>query len=224
MVTSEVLTGTHAGQRWSWRIRAGRWLTGMLVVVLGACAQVPELPTADQARLDRVGDAPLYLIGPGDTLSIFVWENPELSAAVPVRPDGRISTPLVEDMRAAGSTPSQLARAMEKALQRYVRNPVVSVIVTDSMGQYTEQIRVVGEATEPKALAYRERMTLLDVLIAVGGLTEFADGNDAVLVRESGGKQQRYGVRLDDLVRDGDISANVLMMPGDILIIPEAWF
>ena len=193
-------------------------------IALSACAAGPDLPTATPDQ-QRVGDdAPYYHIGPGDSLTIFVWENPELSVAIPVRPDGRISTPLVEDLRAAGRTPTQLARAIEQRLSTYIKNPVVSVMVTSFVGLPSEQIRVVGEAGEAQAIPYRQGMTLLDVMIQVGGLTEFAAGNRATIVRTIDGEQKRFDVRLDDLLRDGDISANVQMLPGDVLIIPESWF
>lgn len=142
---------------------------------------------------------------------------------VPVRPDGKITTPLVEDLPASGKTPTQLARDVEKALSKYIQEPVVTVIVNGFVGPYSEQIRVIGQATKPQALPYRENMTLLDVLIMVGGITEFADGNKASILRIAGGNQQ-FNVRLNDLVKDGDISANVRMRPGDVLIIPESWF
>jgi polysaccharide export outer membrane protein len=164
-----------------------------------------------------------YVIGPLDTINIVVWRNPELSMSVPVRPDGRISTPLVEDVPALGRNPAQLARDLEKALSKFIRDPVVTVIVNNFNGPTSEQIRIIGEAARPQAVAYRQNMTVLDVMIAVGGLTDFADGNKAVLVRGSeNGKQ--YSVRLGDLVRRGDISANVDMRPGDVLIIPQSWF
>ncbi len=164
-----------------------------------------------------------YLIGPLDTVNIVVWRNPELSATVPVRPDGRISTPLVEDIPALGRNPAELARELEKALSKYIRDPVVTVIVTNFNGPTTEQIRIIGEASKPQAVPYRQNMTVLDVMIVVGGLTDFADGNRAVLVRGSEqGKQ--YRVRLSDLIRRGDISANVDVKPGDVLIIPQSWF
>ena len=169
-------------------------------------------------------ETPYYLIGPGDSLSIFVWRNPDLSTSVPVRPDGRITIPLVEDLQASGKTPTQLARDIEKALAKYVKDPLVTVMVTGFVGPYSQQIRVVGEAAKPQALPYRDRMTLLDVMIAVGGLTEFAAGNRARLIRIVDGKQQVMELRLDDLLKDGDISANIPMLPGDTLIIPESWF
>ena len=192
-------------------------------VVMAGCASVSKVPSAEEVALpEKAAD---YLIGPGDTVNIFVWRNPELSATVPVRPDGKITTPLIEDVPAAGKTPTQLARDMEKELAVYIKNPVVTVIVTGFVGPYDQQVRVVGQAVEPKALPYREHMTLLDLMIAVGGLTEFASGNRAVVVRrtEDGGTVE-FGVRIDDLLNDGDIGANVEMMPGDVLIIPEAWF
>lgn len=165
-----------------------------------------------------------YLIGPGDQLQIFVWRNPELSSTIPVRPDGKITTPLVEDVLASGKTATQLAREMERRLAFYVKNPIVTVTVQEFVGRYSEQIRVVGEAATPKSLSYSSNMTLLDVIIDVGGLTEFADGNKASIVRNVNGKRQQIRIRLDDLIKRGDISANIEMMPGDILIIPESWF
>jgi polysaccharide export outer membrane protein len=164
-----------------------------------------------------------YLVGAGDSLSIIVWRNPELSLSVPVRPDGKISTPLVDELVAQGKTSVEIAREIEKALGKFVRDPVVTVIVTSFVGPYSEQVRVVGEATKPQALPYKRQMTLLDVMIAVGGLTDFADGNSASITRAlEGGK--RYSVRLSDLIKRGDISANIEMRPGDILIIPQGWF
>ena len=198
--------------------------TATLLVLLTGCAGGPTLKSASADQLEVQGAGPLYHIGPGDTLNIFVWQNPELSVSVPVRPDGRVNTPLVEDLQAAGKTPTRLARDFEQALSRYVKNPVVTVMLSGFVGQAAEQIRVVGEAAEPQAIPYSEGMTVLDVMIAVGGLTEFAAGDRAKLIRSVGGKQRRYSVRLDDLLRDGDISANVSMLPGDIVIIPEAWF
>lgn len=165
-----------------------------------------------------------YIIGPGDSLSIFVWRNPELSQSVPVRPDGKISVPLVEDLPAAGKTATQLARQIETVLSKYVRDPLVTVIVSNFQGVYETQVRVVGEATAPRALAYRDNMTLLDVMIAVGGLTEFAAGNRSKLLRRVDGELVQATVRLEDLIRDGDISANAPVAPGDVIIIPEAWF
>jgi polysaccharide export outer membrane protein len=164
-----------------------------------------------------------YLIGPGDTVNIVVWRNPELSMTVPVRPDGKITAPLVEDLPAMGKDATGLARDIEKELGKYIRDPVVTVVVTQFVGPYSEQIRVIGEAGQPQTLPYRQKMTLLDVMIAVGGLTEFADGNAATLLRMVDGDKQ-YSVRVADLVKHGDVSANVDMQPGDVLIIPRSWF
>jgi polysaccharide export outer membrane protein len=190
-----------------------------LVLGLGGCGTVyPPLAEPGSAI-----DAP-YLVGPGDTVNIVVWRNPELSMSVPVRPDGKITTPLVEDLPASDKTATQLARDIEKVLAKYIQRPVVTVIVTGFVGPYSQQVRVVGEAAKPQALAYRENMTLLDVMIAVGGITDFADGNKASILRTSGGKTQQFGVRLTNLVRGGDLSANVDMRPGDVLIIPQSFF
>ncbi len=181
-----------------------------------------------ERSLEPVADAsPMpsdYLIGPGDSVSINVWRNPEVSMAVPVRPDGKISTPLVEDLQASGKTATQLARDIEKSLTKYIQQPVVTVIVTGFVGNYGEQIRVIGQAARPQALAYRRDMSLMDVLIAVGGVTEFASGNKASVIRKVDGKLQKIPVRLNDLIKDGNISANMSMRPGDVLVIPESFF
>ena len=187
-------------------------------VFVGACAStLPPAPSKLEAQQYR------YLIGALDVLNIIVWRNPELSTSVQVRPDGRISTPLVEDLQAQGRSPAELAQDIEESLQRYIRRPKVTVVVSDFQGPASEQIRVVGEAARPQNIAYRQKMTVLDVMIEVGGLTEFADGNSAVLVRAADGGKS-YSVRLKDLLRRGDISANVDMRPGDVLIIPQSWF
>jgi len=164
-----------------------------------------------------------YIIGAGDNLNIVVWRNPELSMSVPVRPDGKMSAPLVEELPAQGKTPTELARDIEKRLSTYVRDPVVTVLVSGFVGPYSEQIRVVGEAARPQFLPFKQKMTLLDLMIAVGGLTDFADGNRAIIQRTSDGNKQ-YSVRLKDLLKRGDLSANVEMRPGDILIIPQSLF
>lgn len=164
-----------------------------------------------------------YVIGPGDTVSIVVFRNPELSMTVPVRPDGKVAAPLVEDLVAVGKDSTTLARDIEKALGKYIRDPVVTVVVTNFVGAYSEQIRVVGEAAKPQVLAYKQKMTLLDVMIAVGGMTDFADGNAATILRTADGNKQ-YSVRLKDLLKRGDVSANVEMKPGDVVIIPQGWF
>jgi polysaccharide export outer membrane protein len=171
-----------------------------------------------------VEESPDYVIGAGDGVNIFVWRNPELSNTVTVRPDGKITVPLVEDVPASGKTPTQLARDMEKELATYVKNPVVTVMVSGFGGPYDRQVRVVGQATRPIAMPYRDKMTALDLMIAVGGLTPFADGNRTVVVRNVEGQPQQFAVRLDDLINEGDFSANVYMLPGDTLIIPEAVF
>lgn len=191
---------------------------GLAVIVLAGCASsYPPAP--------RVAASPdyNYIIGPGDTVNVVVWRNPEISGSWPIRPDGKITTTLVEDLPAAGRDPTTLAREIEKALGKYIRDPVVTVIVTGFNGPFSQQIRIVGEATRPQALPYRQEMTALDVMISVGGLTDFADGNHALIMRPTeGGKQ--YNVRLKDLIKRGDISANVDMKPGDILLIPQSWF
>jgi polysaccharide export outer membrane protein len=164
-----------------------------------------------------------YVIGTGDSVSVMVWRNPELSMAVPVRPDGRLTMPLVEDLPALGRTPTELARDIEKELAKYVRDPMVTVIVSGASGPFSEQIRIIGEATRPQAIPYRQDMTMLDVMIVVGGLTDFADGNKTVLVRGAE-RGKMYTVRLNDLIKRGDFSANVDVKPGDVLIIPQSWF
>lgn len=181
------------------------------------------LSVSDVAGSSTSVAASEYRIGPGDQLQIYVWQNDELSVTVPVRPDGRISTPLVEDMAAVGKTPTQLAADIEGRLAEYIRTPEVSVIVLDFVGTFAEQIRVVGQAAAPQALAYQEGMTVLDVLIAVGGLTEFASGNRARLIRQEGGSTREIRLRLDDLL-DGDIRQNLAMRPGDVLIVPGSFF
>ena len=197
-------------------------------VVVGAlfvfgCSSSSNLPPATvKSSLTTSVENYRYLIGPGDTLSIFVWRNPEVSGSFIVRPDGMITTSLVEDIPVSGKTPTALARDLEQVLAQYIRDPIVTVSVSGFVGPYSEQVRVVGEATAPQAINYRQNMTLLDVMVAVGGLTEFADGNDAVLVRSLNGSQSEFEVRLSDLIKDGDISANVDILPGDIIIIPES--
>lgn len=191
-----------------------------LLLLLGACAGPQTLAPTSSGKSPNLH----YIIGPGDTLNIQVWRNPEVSISLPVRPDGKISTPLVEDLEAANKTPSQLARDIEKALAKFIQDPIVTVIVTGFVGPYDSQVRVIGQAAKPQALQYREKMTLMDVMIAVGGITDFAAGNKASIVRNVDGKQQQFRVRLESLVRDGDISANVDVLPGDILVIPESFF
>lgn len=202
------------------RIRLAVGIVFLLGPVLGGCASFDTLENA------AVGPVPSveYVIGPGDNIEVFVWQNPGLSVTVPVRPDGRISMPLIDDLPAAGSWPTQLARAIEDRLREFVQDPLVTVIVTQFVGQFDKQIRVIGAAAQPRAIPYRANMTVLDVMIAVGGLTEFASGNRATLVRVVNDQPKRFRVRLQDLLEDGDISANVPVLPGDILIVPESFF
>jgi polysaccharide export outer membrane protein len=198
-------------------------LVSACTLALSGCALFDKPAPPSAAAL--AGAAPAdYLIGPGDGLSIIVWRNPEVSMSVPVRPDGKITTPLVEDLPAAGKTSTELARDIEKALAKFIQQPVVTVVVTGFVGNFNEQIRVIGQAARPQALPYRRDMSLMDVLIAVGGVTEFASGNRASVIRNVGGKQEKLNVRLDDLIKDGDISANMPMRPGDVLVIPESFF
>ncbi len=196
------------------------WALIVLSVALAGCASnYPPAP----AEVVKPGEYN-YIIGPGDNVNIVVWHNPELSETIPVRPDGKISTPLVEDLQAAGKSPSHLARDLEKSLAKYIQDPVVTVIVTGFVGPYSQQIRVIGQAAKPQALQYRENMTLMDVMIAVGGITDFAAGNKATILRRVNGKSEQLNVRLESLMRDGDVKANVQMLPGDVLIIPESYF
>ncbi|MCJ8321069.1 MAG: polysaccharide export protein [Colwellia sp.] len=200
-------------------------VTLLLLQFISACSSAPPLPTAT-IHPSKTADinSYKYLIGPGDVLNIFVWRNPEVSGSFVVRPDGMITTSLVEDILVSGKTPTELARSVEETLATYLRDPVVTVTVNNFVGPFSEQIRVIGEAAQPQAINYTQHMTLLDVMIQVGGLTEFADGNDAVLVRVENGKQKEYTIEIDELLKEGEINANVDMLPGDIIIIPEAWF
>jgi polysaccharide biosynthesis/export protein len=201
--------------------RPVRWLLASVgLALLGACSTTAGFPPAPVSASTQDYN---YIVGPGDNINIIVWRNPELSMSVPVRPDGKFSTPLIDELVAQGKHSTQIARDIEKQLEKYVRDPVVTVIVTSFVGPYDQQIRVVGEAAKPQSLPFKQYMTLLDVMIAVGGLTDFADGNAATILRTGGGGKQ-YSVRLRDLIRRGDISANVEMKPGDILIIPQGFF
>lgn len=197
---------------------AARALLAAGLLALTGCASYPPAP-AQIASTDYN-----YIIGPGDMLNIVVWRNPELSMEVPVRPDGKIASPLIEDLPAQGKNPTALARDIEGALGKFIRDPVVTVIVTSFVGPFSEQIRVVGEATKPQILPYRQKMTLLDVMIAVGGMTDFADGNGASILRTTADGSKQYAVRIKDLIKRGDVTANVEMAPGDVLIIPQSWF
>jgi len=193
--------------------------------LITACSSVSELPqaTLHPSKTTDI-DSYRYLIGAGDSVNIFVWRNPEVSGTFTVRPDGMITTSLVEDIPVSGKTPTELAREIEQVLGTYLRDPVVTVTVGGFVGPFSEQIRVIGEAAQPQSINYKKNMTLLDVMIQVGGLTEFADGNDAVLVRIESGEQKQYQLSIDELLQDGKIKANVDMLPGDIIIVPEAWF
>lgn len=208
-------------------INSGRYIFALypILFLLSACSSIMQDKEIVEETATEVTTEYDYIIGPGDRLNIFVWKNPDISVpSIPVRPDGRISSPLVEDMIAGGKTPTQLADDIEEVLGEFVRRPLVTVTVVEFLGEYDQQVRVVGEAAVPRALSYRKDMTVLDVMIAVGGLTEFAAGNKASIVRKKGGEQKQVNVRLEDLLRGGDISANVRIMPGDIIIIPESLF
>ena len=199
-------------------IRSTALVVAAALVAGCASSSLPPAPAKAAA-----GPTYQYQIGPGDALEVNVWRHPELSAKVPVRPDGRITVPLIEDLPAIGRTPADLGREIEQRLQKYVREPNVTVLVTNFVGNAAEQVRVVGQAMKPAALPYKQGMTLLDVMIQVGGITEYASGNRAVLIRQSENNKQ-YGVRLRDLLKGGDVSANVEVRPGDVIMIPEGWF
>ena len=200
-----------------------RVVAGLVPLVVAGCAGYEDLPSASLLEAAKAQQS-MYRIGPLDNLNIFVWRNPDLSISVPVRPDGRISVPLIEDLEVTGKTPTQAARDIEKQLGVFIQDPIVTVIVTGFVGPFQDQVRVIGEATRPQALPYRDAMSLLDVMIIVGGVTDFAAGNRATITRVVNGEQRQFRVRIDDLIRDGDITANVKILPGDVLVIPEAWF
>lgn len=207
------------------RLLAG---SAMFSLMLTGCAGVssgPQLPPASFVAMQE-GPGEDYIIGPLDELTIFVWRNPELGAKVQVRPDGRITTPLITDMPAVGKTPKMLADDITLQLSQYIQDPLVSVIVNKFAGTYSQQVRVVGATEKPASLPYRANMTLLDAMIAVGGLSEYAAGNRAKLIRfdKETGKQKEYSIRLGDLLKKGDSRANVMLMPGDVIIIPESSF
>jgi len=204
-------------------IKSGVVLLAALILASCGASNNNSLPSAQFVPAEE-GPGPQYVVGPLDGLQIFVWRNPELTTSVTVRPDGRFSVPLIDDMTATGRTPTQLARDIEKKLSEYIQSPIVTVIVSGFQGPFAQQVRVVGSATSPQAIPYRANMTLLDVMITVGGITEFAAGNRATLARVEGGAQREYGLRIDDLIRDGDVGANVKINPGDVIIIPESFF
>jgi len=208
------------------RVKLGIYLTLFSTFnYLSGCTSTQTLPQATtySSLTQSVADY-IYLIGPGDNLGIFVWRHPDISGSFIVRPDGKVSTSLVEDIDVAGKTPTELARHIESELSKYINSPRVTVSVTNFSGPYSEQVRVIGEATNPIAINYSQNMTLLDLMIQVGGLTEFASGNSAKLIRTIDGQQKTFGLNIDDLVKRGDITQNVDILPGDIIIIPEAWF
>jgi len=196
----------------------------LAIVCVAAALTGCSSPEPSEALLQARTAPTIYRIGPMDSLEVFVWRMPELSRGVTVRPDGRISMPLIDDMEATGKTPTQLARDIEAQLTKFVQDPTVTVIVGGFHGPFDQQVRIVGEATDPAAIPYQANMTVLDVMIAVHGLTKFAAGNRAELIRSIDGKQAVIPVRIDDLLKDGDIGANVAVQPGDVLIIPQAWF
>lgn len=203
----------------------------LAVAAMAGCSSTPTYPPAPKLAPPPVSvDARIsgwnYLLGPGDSVNVFVWRNPEVSGSFPIRPDGKMTMNLIEDMQAAGKTPTQLARDLEKALSKYIQEPIATVIVSGGIGPYNQQIRVLGEATKPQAMGYVEGMSLVDVMISAGGLTDFAAGNKAYLSRivKEDGERTQLGVRLEDLLRDGDSTANVEIRPGDVLVIPESLF
>lgn len=193
----------------------------MVLLLAGAVsAQAQDDESAPRAR-STSGE---YLIGPGDTLNVFVFREPDLSTQIPVRPDGQISTPLVEDMMAVGKTPTELARDIESVLAEYIRSPKVTIIVENFVGTFGAQIRILGQVESPGAVPFRDGMTMLDALLEAGGLTEFAAGNRSRLRRTVDGRPQERRVRLDNLLNKGDMRENLDMMPGDVLVVPEAVF
>jgi polysaccharide biosynthesis/export protein len=216
------------------RNRFSRLLAGSAPMVLGASialtgcaggANGPQLPPASFVSMQE-GPGEEYIIGPLDELTVFVWRNPELGAQVQVRPDGRITTPLITDMPAVGKTPSMLAEDIKLQLSQYIQEPLVSVIVNKFAGTFSQQVRVVGATEKPASIPYRANMTLLDAMIAVGGLSEYAAGNRARLIRfdKESGRQKEFAVKLGDLLKKGDSRANVMLVPGDVIIIPESMF
>lgn len=203
---------------------ASRTAFGLVILALVALAGCAPMGTPAAPVSATPVEPEAYLIGPGDTLQVSVWHNPELSTTIPVRPDGRISTPLVDDETAAGKTPQQLGNDIQERLKKFVTDPVVTVIVTNFVGAYNEQIRIVGEAVTPKSIPYQAHMTALDAMIAAGGLTQYAAGNRAKIVRHVDGKELDLNVRLSDLLKNGDLGANTDLRPGDIIIIPQSYF
>jgi polysaccharide export outer membrane protein len=200
-------------------VRTG-WIAIAMALLTAAAnfAVAQDTPPAQTAPADNQ-----YVIGPGDTLNIFVWNHPELTVQIPVRPDGQISTPLVENMVAAGKTPSRLARDLEEKLTEYVRSPTVNVIVTTPLSTFS-QVKVIGQVAKPQALSYHEGMKVMDAILAAGGLSQYAAGNRAKIVRTEGGKEKEIRVRAEDLFNKGDLSQNLALKPGDVVVIPQSRF
>jgi polysaccharide biosynthesis/export protein len=217
--------------RFAWgSVRASLMACFALVAVLSVApgfAQSPQpaAPAAAPAPVPSSESNSQYIIGPGDSIQVFVWRNPELSVTVPVRPDGKISTPLVEDMVAVGKTPSRLARDIEVVLAEYVRTPQVNIIVSQALSAFS-QVKIVGQVRSPQAIPYREGMRVLDALLLVGGLTDFASANRARIVRpsSSGAKSTEIRVKLGALLERGDMRQNYELRPGDVLIVPQSLF
>jgi polysaccharide export outer membrane protein len=200
---------------------AGWLAVSPLILSCGSSPPVHPTPTPSEAQAKAVSSD--YIIGPGDVLQVFVWRNPELSVTVPVRPDGKISTPLVENMVAVGKSAPQLSRDMEGVLSEYVRQPKVNIIVTNAASAFS-LVKVVGQVVKPSAVPYREGMTVLDAILAVGGLSQFASGNHARIVRVENGHETVIKVKVADLVNNGDVSQNLPLKPGDVLVVPQSMF
>jgi len=200
-------------------VTTGRLAAGVVLLALVGCAGGQSMPASIPATVPSE-----YRIGPGDQLQIFVWRNPDLSVTVPVRPDGRISIPLVQDVYVLGKTPMELGAEVKEKLKQFVTDPQVTIMVQNFVGPFSQQVRVIGEAAKPQAVPYRANMTLLDLMIQVGGLTKFAAGNRAVIVRTINGEEHTYSVHLGSLINDGDIKYNTPVEPGDVLIIPQTYF
>lgn len=207
------------------RLFAGTAMASLALTGCASTASGPQLPPASFVAMQE-GPGEEYVIGPLDELTVFVWRNPELGAKVQVRPDGRITTPLITDMPAVGKTPSMLAEDIRLQLSQYIEEPLVSVIVNKFAGTFSQQVRIVGATEKPASIPYRANMTLLDAMIAVGGLSEYAAGNRARLIRfdKESGRQREFTLRLGDLLRKGESKANVMLRPGDVIIIPESSF
>lgn len=206
------------------RVISGIFALALVGVLVAACTPTPK--ALDPTNTTTPATAGDYIIGPGDTLSIFVYQAADLSVtALPVRPDGRISVPLVPDMMAAGKTPTQLGDDIAEKLRKYVKDPTVTVMMHSFIGPFDRQVRVIGEAADPMAIPYRDHLTVLDVMIEAKGLTKYAAGNRSVIVRRgANGRQDIIHIKLSSLLKDGDVSQNVEMKPGDTLIIPQSWF